>query len=796
MLSAQWYKVLYDLWSNKTRTILIILSIMVGMVAMGATMSANPVLSNSLLQSYAETNYSNGSLNTLQSFDEEFVRSVRHVTGVAEADARRTWNTRALDSKGVWRNLQIITVTDFNNIRVNKISPLSGAWPPARHQITIDTYSLETLGARVGDNIWIELPDHTSRPVQIAGTGKDISLPPSKMSDATYAFALSDTLEWLGAPAGFNDLKFVTSSQTDAAAILTELKNKAEDAGFTVTSYAVIEDTPMGTTLSSLLLILQIGGVLSLLLSIFLIYNTVEAIVAQQVKQIGVMKAIGGRTWQIMSMYLALVMIYGVVALLLALPISIFGAQVLSQYFSSMFQFSVFDSPVQPTTVLIQSIVAILVPLAASVYPLVNGLTLSATEALSGQRSTGKATVKPGLIDRLLSGTNLWATREWLKRPLVLAVRNMFRQKVRLSLTLTTLVLGGAVFMAVLNLQATITTYMDRGYQMKNYNVQVSFKEPRSTSTLQQDVTSVSGVGETDTWTETITTRVRPDGIESKQYPLMAVNPGSNVYITPYLIQGRWLIPGDENAVVLATPVTKYEPDIQVGQEIVLRINNRNRPFRVVGLVLGERGETIYANQAEINPLIHTSHMTSTLLVKLNPSAGIDEDQLRANLDTYFQNNNIAVAAIKTIGAEKATMQTANESITILLIILAIMLAVVGGLGLMGTMSINVIERTREIGVMRSIGASNGGISQVFMLEGLAIGLASWLFAAPLSIPITNLISNNIGQLMSNVPYSAVFNLNGLMIWLGIVIVLSLLANYLPARSATRLTVREVLAYE
>jgi putative ABC transport system permease protein len=127
---------------------------------------------------------------------------------------------------------------------------------------------------------------------------------------------------------------------------------------------------------------------------------------------------------------------------------------------------------------------------------------------------------------------------------------------------------------------------------------------------------------------------------------------------------------------------------------------------------------------------------------------------------------------------------------------MAVLLAVVGGLGLMGTMSLNVLERTQEIGVMRAIGASDGAVRQVFMVEGILIGLISWLLGAGLALPLSKLLSDAVGLAFTKAPLSYTFSLNGVLLWFVVVVILAALASFLPARSASRLTVREVLAYE
>jgi putative ABC transport system permease protein len=128
--------------------------------------------------------------------------------------------------------------------------------------------------------------------------------------------------------------------------------------------------------------------------------------------------------------------------------------------------------------------------------------------------------------------------------------------------------------------------------------------------------------------------------------------------------------------------------------------------------------------------------------------------------------------------------------------IMAVLLAVVGGLGLMSTMSINVLERTREIGVMRAIGASNGAVLQIILSEGIFIGLISWFVGLLLALPVGRVISQALGQAIFRTELSYTFSVPGAALWLVLVIILASLASFLPAWNASRLTVREVLAYE
>ena len=117
-------------------------------------------------------------------------------------------------------------------------------------------------------------------------------------------------------------------------------------------------------------------------------------------------------------------------------------------------------------------------------------------------------------------------------------------------------------------------------------------------------------------------------------------------------------------------------------------------------------------------------------------------------------------------------------------------------MGLAGTMGMNVLERTREIGIMRAIGATDRAVMRMVIVEGLLIGLISWVLGAILSFPITYMLSAIVSLAIFSTPIQVIFTPTGFLIWLAMVVVLSALASVLPARNAARLTIREVLAYE
>ncbi|MBN2392207.1 MAG: ABC transporter permease [Anaerolineae bacterium] len=827
MLATRWCKVLNDLTGNKTRTLLIVLSIAVGLFAIGTIVSARTLLSTEMARSYAAISPSDGIVRTVELFNEDFVRAVRAMPEVADVDARRVLEVRAQviaadstddhplnSAQSTEMTLRVFAVRDYDTMRVDLIFPSPGgeeselsAWPPPEREILVERSALAVLDARVGDTLSIELPGGRVRHLRIAGLAHDMVQVPAQFDGTPYGYIAFETLTWLGEPYGFNELHVrvippvsppVGRTKGGSRSAVNAVKDKAEDNGFTIPLSLTAEPgaLPLDDILDAVLLLMGALGVLALLLSVFLILNTVSALLAQQKRQIGVMKAIGARTGQIMGMYLTLALLYGLCALLIAIPLSCVSARALSAFIAGMFNFDLREARLSPTAALIQIAVGMIVPVLASLPPFLANLRVTAAEALRMGYHPGKGHFGAGWIDRLLSGANLWFTRHILRRPLLLSLRNTFRSKGRLALTLITLTLGGAIFMGVFSVQASLDQTLDELLQWWGFDVMVIPARSYRADKMIQAALDVPGVAAADIWFQLPARRVHPDGVESDNLYFFVPHPDSALVPAPKMLAGRWLLPEDENAVVLNALAIKEEPDIEVGSEVVLKIMGRERTYRVVGVCMGILMPMGYAPYPYIARTTGQVGMGGAALIRTEHH---DADTVAATataVETHFERAGLRVSDTQTVSGEREEAGTSFGIIIALLMVMAVLLALVGGLGLMGAMSINVLERAREIGVLRAIGAPNRGVAQVFIVEGVTIGVLSWAFGTTLAFPLGRLLSDAVGLPLMGAPLSFSFSTLGVWIWLGVVVVLSVFASALPARNASRLTVREVLAYE
>ena len=141
-------------------------------------------------------------------------------------------------------------------------------------------------------------------------------------------------------------------------------------------------------------------------------------------------------------------------------------------------------------------------------------------------------------------------------------------------------------------------------------------------------------------------------------------------------------------------------------------------------------------------------------------------------------------------------MGNAFNILLAVLLLVAIILATIGGLSLTGTMGLNILERTREIGVLRAVGASHFSVRQVVVVEGVSVALISWLLSALVSYPIGRLLAEVLIRTSFGTQASFNYSPWGLLIWMAVVTLIGVFASLAPARNAARLTVREVLNYE
>jgi len=528
------------------------------------------------------------------------------------------------------------------------------------------------------------------------------------------------------------------------------------------------------------------------LLSSSLIVNTLNALINQHLRQIGVMKLVGARSRQISGMYLLLILAYGLLALVIGIPLGALAGYGLAQLMAGLMKSQLQGFRFVPMALVLQVIVALAVPLVAGYIPVRSGSRIKIWRAIGSDR-VGEQPLRSGVWERL------GAFLGWMSRPVLLSIRNTFRRKGRLVLTLVTLTVSGAIFIAVFNVRVSMQEFMRQLQQYFIADITLSFEQPYRIAEVEQAVFQVPGVEKLEAWSGALGEIVSPDGESITDLQIIAP-PAGSALINPEMEAGRWLKPGDGNAIVLSQVIWDFLPDLEPGDRVRLKVaGGREQDWTVVGIfqfmdIVGD--PLSYAPYDTVSALNGSSMLSSSYRLVTGDQSSEGQRRISTQLDQRLRELGYRVSGVQT-GAQ--TREQSAQMVNILVIFLltmALLTAVVGSIGLTGTMGMNVLERTREIGVMRAIGAVDTAIFKSVVVEGALIGLISWALAVVVSFPISSLLLKIISESMISLPIPLHFTLSGIGMWLGVVLALSVVASVMPALNAARLTIREVLAYE
>jgi len=730
-----------------------------------------------------------------QPFDEHLVHSVAAQPGVAAAQGRRASQLSFRVNGGPWQNINLYALKNYSDMSIGKLTLLDGAEAPKRGEMLLERGSIAYSGLKTGDTIEFETSQEKNPVLRVSGTVHDLNSVIPMMNGRSVGFVSFDTLQDLGEPDSFNQLDVVSAEPLAGVDAVTEFGAKLRDDVIEPSGVRVLRMTAhkpgvqnLADIFKAVTMLLVIVGVLTLLLSAFLVVNTIGALVTQQTRQIGVMKAIGGRRLQLAEMYFAMVLAYGALGLLVALPLGQLATDRFVDFGSARMNFLVTDYSMPRSILTLELAVGLLVPLAAAAVPVILGMRMPVQKALYNT-GTNASQFGDGLIDRVLGHIR------GLPRPVALALRNTFLRKGRLTLTLAALSLAAAVFMSVASVNSSVGLTVERVGAHRNMDFWADVYPPLPLAEAQRAAMRVPGVTGTDGWLYRSAVRLRPDRTESPAITVTGL-PADSDYLKPELSSGRWLKPGDRDVIVVDSAVLKQDPDATVGSTITLKMRGVEQAFKVVGVVRGDLLQPFaYADRTYLDEVVSARGTIDSLSVRTVAHDAETQSQVARKLTDYFSKRQMPITETMTLTHMQKMIKDSLGIIVVFLIILAALLAAVGGIGLSGTMSINVLESTREIGVMRAVGASNGSIYQIFITEGIVVGLASWAIGVLMSFPLSVLLTRALESAMG-FPLSFAFSAQGVGAWLVFVIVISVVASLLPASRAARVSVAEAIAYE
>lgn len=791
-----------DLHAMQGRLIMMVLAVAVGILGVTAILSAYTILTREISRNYLDTHPA-AALLELDQVDPALIEDVRRFPGIADVQAGSSVLSRIEVRPGQWFPLLLFVVPDFNDIRIGRFTRESGAWPPAEGAMLLERTAFELLNAKEGSSLRVQSPNGPKRTMLLAGAVHDPGLAPALQEQTAYGYITPTTLAWLGETSTMHLLKVTLREQSPSMAVVEDSVGKLaawlQQRGLNVHEIQIPPPGkhPHQNQMTAILIMLLIFSAMALILSAILIASIIDTLLAQQIRQIGIMKAIGARTWQIIQLYVVLIVLISALALACGMPLGVAAGRGFARTIAHELNFTLYSEAIPVSVYVVEVLAGLLIPLAIALVPILRGTGVTVRAAISDFGISRRC----GSVSRL----DTWLGKiRGLDRILLMSIRNAFRRYGRLILTLSLLTSAGAMFMTSLNVKLAWERNLADAAVDRRHDLEIRLNHPELEQQILDAVRAISGVESVEAWNVAPAAVARADGLNIvRTYPdgghgsfsLRSV-PLRSSMVNLTLLEGRWLQPGDTDAVVLNHVAHSLVPDARVGQHITLTVEGRQARFLVVGIVR----EIITPAAAYTTPQGYASAtgrygQLNALRVVMKQHDAASIDAVTRRIEQRLEQDHVSMK----VGISETRLAGAlNGHIYILifaLLAMSVVMAIVGMLGLMSAMSTSVFERTREFGVMRTIGGTRAIVLRNIVGEGVFIGLMSWCLAMLVSLPLSSAVGKLVGNLAFQSPLSLFLSPLAMLIWLAMIVLGSVSASVVPALTAARLTIRKALVY-
>jgi putative ABC transport system permease protein len=810
-----------DLRSMWPRIVLMVLAMAITLTMLGGVVYTRGVAGREIRREYLSTNPASATLLLERGRDAQQLAAIaaaaRMQPAVIEAAARTQLTLQVQQEDGGWgpNPLQIFVAAPDDPMQIETLTVEQGQWPSAPGEILIDRSSFDLLNLEVGRDVVVQAPDGEPRTLRVSGVVYYPALAPSFQEQKGHGFMSAWSLPLLGQPLALDALKIQVADQPGGTvptrnreAIVAKARELARwlEQTYGIVIREIQVPTPYAhphqRQADILLMALLVFGAAGLLLSAILVATMLNAVFAQQIPQIGIMKAIGASSGRIRQLYILMTLCIAVIATALAIVPGV----LISRAFA----------PAMLTLLGIQP-ESLAIPAWMYAAVVASGLGVPLLFCWVPLARASRTTVRDALDYRGVSRDGETATRlgAWLgglrlvDRATLLALRNIFRRRARFVLSVGLLAAAAAVFVAGMSTMASIQALEQHVNALRKWDVEVQIARDRqvSATTVTDVLARIPQVTAVEAWSLEPTSVAEPGQVSvTSTYPdqghgsvsVTVIPAGSSLMVPPALLEGRWLRPDDTRGVVISEAVRATTlADVRSGDTVQLSLAGRSTTWTVVGIVesIGAgHGGGMFATEAGFKA---ATGIEQPNLLRLVTRTHDEETRATAAQAAERALTSAGVRVLSSASVGRSEAAGAGHMLPLILIFLGLSIAmgVVGVVGLASTMSTNVLERTREFGVMRAIGARAGAERRIVIGEGVFVALVSCAVAAIPALLLTAAMATGFGRQFLNgtLPYQV--SGAAVVVWIVAVLLGAVFATWAPASRASRLTVREALSY-
>jgi putative ABC transport system permease protein len=769
-----------DVTRRKGRTTLVVLGILIGVLGLTAINVTAGALGAAFAFSANETARSNIAID-VNGADPSLAPELASVPNVRAVQLWSFYLTRwQIAATPGHVTMGIYGSDDLAHLTINPFQLTGGSYPGSG-EIVMESSDGGLQSFTIGDMITIDTPNGPIH-LRVSGLARTLGTGSAAFNDFAVGYMSAAGLSQVTGATQPNLIDVLEKDTGKGQATAKALQSVLLAHHVEIDGIRIRGNDFQSGAIDGVLTIMRVLSIIALVLTSFLIINTVTTLVAEQTNIIGTLKAVGATRGKVMRSYLTSVAVYGIIGTALGIAAGIYAGYALTAYLATLVTLDLGPFGVSLGIVVLSVVVGLGVPFAAALLPLWNGTRITVREALSAYGVNTNNGARHGRVARRLL---------WVPQTTWLGLRGIFRRRGRAVLTLLALTLSATAFLAIQTTAFSLDTLLGQLFTQYNTDAFVSISSPQPYAAIKAQLLAVPNVARVERFEQNI--------VSTTWGPLFlqAAEPDTQLYRYE-VVKGRWFS-GDQPQALLLSETAAARTGLTVGNTIAISNATDTQPWTVVGIVHDLNGGlgTIGSAITTVDDLHafngQPADVGSGFMLQAQDRSSAAVNTMANQLDTTLSQAGL-VPAVSTRDQEIMRNQTQFQVLYVLLYTVAAIVALVGILGLFNTLTTSVLERRREIGILRSMGATGRRVASIFWTEGLALASISWVVAILVGIPAAFGFLALLSAVLTPVPFA--FSPLSLVAMLVFTLFIASLASVIPALSAARVRIADTLRYE